>query len=202
MIISLPEIVSAHLLSMGGHEYGKADLSMLWQNIIISDLPNDLLTLFTVEQATLTAVQCATEGSQPLEFSPGGWRIKVGDAVLKSAIMTGVTAGIFVLAGFPDLTPTALSMVIPFLFDVEKVRLDVSQQRLHAMLIAREGVLDQTVQIEVLYKKLPKAIRQELSYLDFCDFIETCRQSGVASEMGGGMRMHSLSNPRARLTIV
>ena len=99
--------------------------------------------------------------------------------------MTGVQTcalPICVLAasGVAGLLPLVAPAVLPLLFDVHQMRLTRSRELVLAELQLTPEARSGGLTAEELYAKLPYQIRDQLSWLDFVDFLDQVRRAGLA----------------------
>jgi hypothetical protein len=119
------------------------------------------------------------QGGAELALRPGGWTLKLTEGVVKGSITAALLGTILAAVGFPALPALVLPAVFPILFDLEKVRLTKKEEVLVTLLALREEARAGQ-QPRQLYDLLPPGVREQLSFLDFADFLEKCRRAGVA----------------------
>jgi hypothetical protein len=153
------------------------------------------------EQAFLVAV---SPYIKPLEFAfrSKGWVIKISDSLLKTGIMTALLSGILYLADYNMLPALILPSIIPLLFDIEQVRLQKSEEEILYQLTLHKQVRKSLHSPKKLYKLLPTAIQEELSELDFIDFIEKLKQAGLADEKGNKVKIYPKEKGKWRIRFI
>jgi hypothetical protein len=90
------------------------------------------------------------------------------------------------MIGLPSSIPVALVPgLLPYLFNIEKIRLTASEKEILARLPVKENVFVGSV--EEVYAALPEELRQQLNPLDFRDFVEKLVEVGQADELVDGV---------------
>src|ERR1035441_8958534 len=84
-------------------------------------------------------------------------------------------AGVLAASGVAGLLPLVAPAVLPLLFDVHQMRLTRSRELVLAELQLTPEARSGGLTAEELYAKLPYQIRDQLSWLDFVDFLDQGR---------------------------
>jgi hypothetical protein len=138
-----------------------------------------------------------------LAIRPGGWTVKVTEGLIKGTVTAGILSGIFLLAGFPALAAAVWPSILPLLFDLEKVRLTKKEEGILATLTLREEIRTKLQAPDELYASLPDAIREQLSPLDFRDFMDRCRKAGLIDDgPSGTLRLRPENQAKFRVQIL
>lgn len=136
------------------------------------------------EDAFLAAMEQSPTG---LEFRPGGWRVDVAATMVRTALTTSIMTAVLWLSGIDQIPAAVMTAVLPMLIVTERVRLDRRSQYLLTQLQQNVGSAQGlAVHPDVLYNKLPPDVRDQLSPLDFQDFLDTFIAAGRADDAGGG----------------
>lgn len=208
---SLQELVNQHLSSKADEEereFSTSQFRHIWEQLYPADAQPDE-TLYQICEDVFLATVDPTQQAQ-LQYKPGGWTIKLSESALKTGVVTSLLGGILVGAGLTGLPALLIPAVVPLMFEVEKVRLTRSEQEVFAELSWRDEARTQTA--DDLYAKLPMGIQEELSKLDFLDFLEKCRRAGLVDEQASPVSvvtpietkysLRSSGHPKFRVTVI
>jgi hypothetical protein len=155
-----------------------AELEQVWQ-----ELMPDTFEGRRGRNAFLDAVRAQADGGAAdanLEFRPGGWQIRIAGSSVHGVLGGALLAGLLVAVGATGIPAAVLSAIVPSLFDVEKVRLTASQEYILADLVGHREALDGSLSADQLYDRFPAETQNELSRLDFAEFLDACRRAGLA----------------------
>jgi hypothetical protein len=176
------------------------DLERLW-----SDLMPDSYAGRRGLDVFLQAVQ-AGAGLAPdadLQFRPGGWQVDVRRGAVQSVIAAALIVGFLVAIGATAIPAAVVPAVVPLFFDVQRVTLTPGQQYLLTELTGHKEALDGTRTPRELYDRLPGDVRSQLSFMDFTDFLDTCRRAGLADTSAAGtVTVRPAEQARFRITLV
>lgn len=142
------------------------------------------------------AIQSQLSSSQPvLEIRPGGWIVNLQSSAARFALTTALMTGVFFAAGFDQIPAYVLPAVLPLLIDIDQAKLSRSDRQLLVTLRMNAGLATgQPVNPEVLYNRLPEETRDQVSVLDFADFLDKLIAAGEADDAGyGDVRLRSES---------
>jgi hypothetical protein len=148
----------------------------------ITGLPGNSISASNFEDTFLDAVG---QAGGNLEMRPGGWKVNLSGSLVKLALTTALMTGVLWEAGFDQLPTYVLPAVLPLVVDVERAAL--SREHKTLLLQLRNAAASSTgvaVQPAVLYNKLPQPIRDQVSPLDFEDFIQALVEAGEADDAG------------------
>jgi hypothetical protein len=175
------------------------DLERLW-----SDLVPDSYAGRRGLDVFLQAVQ-AGAGETPdadLQFRPGGWRVDLRRGAVQSVIAAALIAGLLVALGATAIPAAVVTAVVPVFFDIQRVTLTPGQKYLLAELVGHKEALDGTRTPRELYDQLPAEVRSQLSFMDFTDFLDTCRRAGLADTSATGtVTVRPADEARFRITL-
>jgi hypothetical protein len=116
---------------------------------------------------------------------PGGWKVNLSGSLVKLTLTTALMTGVMWEAGFDQLPAYVLPAVLPLIVEVERATLSREQKTLLLQLRSAAGsTTGAAVQPAVLYNKLPQAIRDQVSSLDFEDFIQALIEAGESDDAG------------------
>ena len=175
------------------------DLERLW-----SDLVPDTYAGRRGLDVFLQAVQ-AGAGETPdadLQFRPGGWQVDLRRGAVQSVIAAALIAGLLVALGATAIPAAVVTAVVPMFFDIQRVALTPGQEYLLAELVGHKEALDGTRTARELYDQLTEEVRLQLSFMDFADFLDTCRRAGLADTSAtGAVTVRPAGEARFRITL-
>jgi len=174
------------------------DLERLW-----SDLMPDTYAGRRGLDVFLQAVQAAADetADADLQFRPGGWQVDLRRGAVQSVIAAALIGGLLVALGATAIPAAVVTAVVPLFFDIKRVALTPGQEYLLAELVGHKEALDGTRTPRELYDQLTDEVRGQLSYMDFADFLDTCRRAGLADTSGAGtVTVRSADDARFRIT--
>jgi hypothetical protein len=120
----------------------------------------------------------------------------------RTALATAFLAGVLAASGVTGLLPLVAPAVLPLLFDVRQVRLTRSQELILAELRLTPEARSGGLTAEELYARLPPQIQNQLSWLDFVDFLDQVRRAGLAdSAEGDRMILRPPDKARFRISL-
>lgn len=177
------------------------DLAALWAQMFPGQDGATWTGLRTFQTAFRAAV-ADVEGEEALNLRSGGWAIDLRGGLIRTALATAFIAGVLAASGVTGLLPLVAPAVLPLLFDVHQVRLSRSQELILAELQltpeARSGGLTD----KELYARLTEQTRNQLSWLDFVDFLDQVRRAGLAEPAADGrLVLRAPDNARLRLSL-
>ena len=174
------------------------DLERLW-----SDLMPDTYAGRRGLDVFLQAVQAAADetADADLQFRPGGWQVDLRRGAVQSVIAAALIGGLLVALGATAIPAAVVTAVVPLFFDIKRVALTPGQEYLLAELVGHKEALDGTRTPRELYDQLTDEVRGQLSYMDFADFLDTCRRAGLADTSGAGtVTVRPSDDARFRIT--
>ena len=174
------------------------DLERLW-----SDLMPDTYAGRRGLDVFLQAVQAAADetADADLQFRPGGWQVDLRRGAVQSVIAAALIGGLLIALGATAIPAAVVTAVVPLFFDIKRVALTPGQEYLLAELVGHKEALDGTRTPRELYDQLTDEVRGQLSYMDFADFLDTCRRAGLADTSGAGtVTVRPADNARFRIT--
>ena len=174
------------------------DLERLW-----SDLMPDTYAGRRGLDVFLQAVQAAAgeTADADLQFRPGGWQVDLRRGAVQSVIAAALIGGLLIALGATAIPAAVVTAVVPLFFDIKRVTLTPGQEYLLAELVGHKEALDGTRTPRELYDQLTDEVRGQLSYMDFADFLDTCRRAGVADTSGAGtVTVRPSDDARFRIT--
>lgn len=174
------------------------DLERLW-----SDLMPDTYAGRRGLDVFLQAVQAAADETSDadLQFRPGGWQVDLRRGAVQSVIAAALIGGLLIALGATAIPAAVVTAVVPLFFDIKRVALTPGQEYLLAELVGHKEALDGTRTPRELYDQLTDEVRGQLSYMDFADFLDTCRRAGLADTSGAGtVTVRPADDARFRIT--
>jgi len=174
------------------------DLERLW-----SDLMPDTYAGRRGLDVFLQAVQAAADetADADLQFRPGGWQVDLRRGAVQSVIAAALIGGLLIALGATAIPAAVVTAVVPLFFDIKRVALTPGQEYLLAELVGHKEALDGTRTPRELYDQLADEVRGQLSYMDFADFLDTCRRAGLADTAGTGtVTVRPSDDARFRIT--
>ena len=175
------------------------DLERLW-----SDLMPDTYAGRRGLDVFLQAVQAGANETPDadLQFRPGGWQVDLRRGAVQSVIAAALIAGLLVALGATAIPAAVVTAVIPMFFDIRRVALTPGQEYLLAELVGHKEALDGTRTPRELYDQLTEEVRSQVSFMDFADFLDTCRRAGLADTSATGTVMvRPADEARFRITL-
>ena len=174
------------------------DLERLW-----SDLMPDTYAGRRGLDVFLQAVQAAADetADADLQFRPGGWQVDLRRGAVQSVIAAALIGGLLIALGATAIPAAVVTAVVPLFFDIKRVALTPGQEYLLAELVGHKEALDGTRTPRELYDQLTDEVRGQLSYMDFADFLDTCRRAGLAdTSRAGTVTVRPSDDARFRIT--
>jgi len=175
------------------------DLERLW-----SDLMPDTYAGRRGLDVFLQAVQAAADETPDadLQFRPGGWQVDLRRGAVQSVIAAALIAGLLIALGATAIPAAVVTAVVPLFFDIKRVALTPGQEYLLAELVGHKEALDGTLTPRELYDQLTDEVRAQLSFMDFADFLDTCRRAGLADTSATGtVTVRPADDARLRITL-
>jgi len=153
-------------------------------------------------ERTFTGAVAGESGDETLYLRPGGWSVDVSGTAVKASLVTALLTGVLLASGLTGLTPVVAPAVLPLLFDVRRVRLTRAQDTVLAELRMSEQARQGGLTEEQLYAQLPRRTQDQMSWLDFLDFLDQVRRAGLSdTEASGRVILRPPGHARFRLTI-
>jgi hypothetical protein len=175
------------------------DLERLW-----SDLMPDTYAGRRGLDVFLQAVRAAADetADADLQFRPGGWQVDLRRGAVQSVIAAALIAGLLIALGATAIPAAVVTAVVPLFFDIKRVALTSGQEYLLAELVGHKEALDGTRTPRELYDQLTDEVRAQLSFMDFADFLDTCRRAGLADTSATGtVTVRPADDARFRITL-
>jgi hypothetical protein len=131
-----------------------------------------------VEEALLAGM-----GEPGLQVRPGGWVIDLRASAVRTALAAALVGGVMWQAGLDQLPGYVLPAVLPLLVDVRHARLTHGDRKLLLELRLAQTSAQAPLpwSADALYGRLPAAVQQQVSPVDFADFVERLVQAGEAN---------------------
>jgi hypothetical protein len=160
------------------------DLTRLWELVtgLSADThPDEIAACEDAIQSQLSSSHAA------LEIRPGGWIVNLQSSAARFALTSALMTGVFFAAGFNQIPAYVLPAVLPLLIDIDQAKLGRGDRELLVTLRVNAGsAIGQPVNAEVLYNRLPDQTRNQVSPLDFADFLGKLIAAGEADDAGYG----------------
>ena len=153
-------------------------------------------------QTAFRAAVAEGGGEEALNLRGGGWVVDLRGGLVRTALATAFIAGVLAASGVTGLPPLVAPAVLPLLFDVHQVRLKPSQELVLAELRLTPEARSGGLTAEELYALLPDQIQDQLSRLDFADFLNQVRRAGLADRTADGrLTLRTSDNARLKISI-
>jgi hypothetical protein len=123
-----------------------------------------------VRLALAGALRARGTPASRLEIRTGAWRVDLETAVLKAVSCSIVTTLVLQGLGADSIPASVLSIVAPFLFELERVDVAADDVWVHARLL--DAAQSEVVHLRELYQRLPPDVSAELSERDFVAVVE------------------------------
>lgn len=121
---------------------------------------------------------------------------------MQSVIAAALIAGLLVALGATAIPAAVVPAVVPLFSDIKRVTLTPGREYLLAELVAHKEALDGIHTSRELYDRLNKEVRSQLSFMDFVDFLDTCRRAGLADTSATGtVTVRTTADARFRITL-
>ncbi|MCI0494231.1 hypothetical protein L0Z72_04425 [candidate division KSB1 bacterium] len=176
--------------------YSQKDLVQIWTELFDREEGYDKF-----EAGFLTTVQPEIL-THELAFRSKGWILKINEALLKTGITTALLTTLLYLGGYNMLPALVLPSIIPIIFDLERVQLKSSEKEILVQLFLNKKVSKKFNTPDELYEMLPEVIREQLSRLDFLDFIEKLKQAGHADEKEDKIKIYPIGKGKWRISFI
>ena len=177
------------------------DLAAVWAQMFPSQdgaARTGLRTFQTVFRAAIAE----SGGEEALNLRGGGWSVDLRGGLVRTALATAFIAGVLAASGVTGLLPLVAPAVLPLLFDVHQVRLKPSQELVLAELQLTPRARSGGLTADELYALLPSQIQDQLSRLDFADFLDQVRRAGLADRTADGrLTLRTPDNARLKISI-
>ncbi|MFI5842595.1 hypothetical protein ACIA8K_23090 [Catenuloplanes sp. NPDC051500] len=197
--MQLEEFVMTRLDQESG-PVSRDDLDNLWRRLFPDSFTTRRGRTGFLQSIEATA-DSTTAGGTDLEFKAGGWEIDLSRAATQTMVATAFLGGLLTVLGAAQLPAAVATAVIPLLFDVRRVTLKASEQEILADLVGSPD-LDGGMTPADLYAMLSPTIRDQLSRLEFADFLDTCRRAGVLDQAPDGtVRVRPAEQARFRISL-
>jgi hypothetical protein len=158
--------------------------------LVADEHPEAIMACEAALQAHLDTSQSA------LEVRPGAWIVDLKASTAKFAVSAAIMTGVLAAGGFDQIPAYVLPGVLPLLVDVERAKLNRGDRKLLVELrIASGSSIGQPVDTDVLYDRLPATVRDQVSPIDFADFVEKLVAAGEAEE-GAGSQVVLRNEPK------
>jgi hypothetical protein len=112
----------------------------------------------------------------PLALRIGGWKLNVPLRLFQSLVASAVLVVGVEKLGTDSIAVVVLAAVLPFLLEIDKVRISPSEQLVFTELAS---TLASPKLPQELWAALPDDIRHELTYLEFVDLLDRLEQAGA-----------------------
>lgn len=124
-------------------------------------------------------IQLMASGHQ-LNMIEGGWEISLSTGAVKAMLATSLLCVGLISSGFTPISPVVLPAIVPLLFEIRQVRLTMKERQIWISLSVKDDVINSKMSIRELYVQLSDELRQQITELDFHDFVEKCVRAGLA----------------------
>jgi hypothetical protein len=111
----------------------------------------------------------------------GAWEWNLSDGVSKAAVTSALVAAALMAVGAGvGMAPVLIPAVIPFLFDVKRVRLERTAENYLRIIGARKDVAERCGTAASLYDSLPADLKSAVSRAEFEEFLGQAVDAGHA----------------------
>jgi hypothetical protein len=177
------------------------DLAALWAQMFPGQDGATRTGLRTFQTAFRAAV-AESAGEEALNLRAGGWAVDLRGGLVRTALATAFIAGVLAASGVTGLLPLIAPAVLPLLFDVHQVRLKPSQELVLAELQLTPEARSGGLTADELYARLSPQTQDQLSRLDFADFLDQLRRAGLADPLADGrLTLRTPGNARLRISL-
>ena len=131
--------------------------------------------------------QAFGDSTDPFEIRAGGWRLNTAATTVKAFIVAALVGSALFIDGAPDIPAELIPAVLPFVIDVERVRLNRrDKELLIPVQRAANGIEGIAVNPRLLYGRLDPAVQAEIEYESFSNFCERLIDAGLMDDPGYG----------------
>jgi len=146
------------------------------------------------ERLLITHALAAGADLDPFEIRVGEWYLDLPAATARAVINGTVLTSALAALHQASIPAAVLSVIVPFVFDVEHVRLSSSDRYVYALL--RRKQFDRKA-IDDWYVELPPGVRGEIARLEFRDLVERLEQAGLVDlDLFDQLGLHDVSDRR------
>lgn len=111
----------------------------------------------------------------------GSWEWNLSEGVTKAAIVSTLIAAALVAVGAgTGMAPVLIPTVVPFLFDVKRVRLERTADNYLRIIGARPELIKRRGTAAYLYDSLPDSLKADVSKAEFEEFLNQAVRAGKA----------------------
>ncbi len=128
-----------------------------------------------VELVVRAAARANSAAAPGFEMRTGAWRLDVSAGAVKAIACGAVCTLVMHALGETTIPISVLSIVAPFLFEVQRVEIQASDVYFHARL--RDAAAGAVVPMNQLYATLPAHVQDELGLPEYVNLIERLRDA-------------------------
>lgn len=139
------------------------------------------LAPFNIDQHHFRFIQdelSASASVDPHSILLKGWSIDLPVVVLQSALTAALLAALVADVGVDSPAVLILAAIIPFLVDVKRISVRESDKRILAVL---QPAIGDHQSVAEWYEKLPGDLKEEITQVEFLDFLERLSEAGLLS---------------------
>ena len=114
----------------------------------------------------------------------GGWKWDLSNSAVRTVCAAALLAAVFASGGMATLPPLVLPAVLPLMFDLQRVRLERSEERVLRIINTRPSFFDRSGKPDELYATLPDWVKNSITILEFEEFLDHVVESGLAKRSG------------------
>lgn len=152
-----------------------------------------------VSRVTRAAIRTLDSGDLPLQMHTGAWTLDVPAASVKAISCAVLTTIVLAGLGAESVPATVLSIVAPFLFEIDRVEVGADDIWVHGHLHAAAG--SEPTHLAELYHRLPDHVRAELSVREFVGVIERLQAARLVNVSPEGVYVHATGHRHFRLLL-
>lgn len=174
-------------------------LTTYWNRLISETGPSALAAqqLLMTHFVQMVAIQSPPE---TLDMRTKGWKVSVSKSLLKNTLVTATLTSILYCLGETQLASAVFPTIIPMLFEIEQIELTKKEEEIWLRLPIKKSK-KQLKTAQEWYDSLPEAIRKQIHFLDFSEFMAKLNLAGYADEKQGRYQLFSLGKNKFRITI-
>lgn len=146
----------------------------------------------TVQLALRAALRANEQPVPSLEMRTAGWKLDLNAAILKSVSTATLTTATLSVMGADSVPATVLSIIAPFLFEIDRIEVEAEDFWVHAHLVEVVDANDVT-RMSDLYDRLPSEVREELTVREFAGVVERLQEARLLTLQNGGIQVRSSS---------
>ena len=156
------------------------ELYELWEQINLIEP----LYSYSFSEFEYSFQKIADSNSSELRFSPHGWTIELKEGLVKASVLGVLQTMLFKAFNESNIPLTILVMVVPLLFNLNKISLSEKERTIYLDLTNNPLATVHAHSTNELYDNyLSDDMKSNINRLDFLDFLEKLKQVGLLKKI-------------------